>query len=344
MRYKFMWHKLKIQWEKDWLLCFLCLVIALLVFCLLFVGFDTTIGAILSWFLGTCCKKETIEYIAFGIGGALTAIGVSAIQRLALTQIQQNQLTEKGHIDDRFKSAIDHLASDHISARISAFYQFYHLAKDQQNDNFRKSIFEILCSCLRSMPRNKSHLSKENGSFPTEECQTLLNILFKSDDKSVFAEFNADIQRSYLVYTDLTYANLSNATLKSANLSGANFLGANLSKALFLHANISDANLVKTNLSNAMLVLANLSGANLLDANLLGANLLDANLSGADLSGADFQRTQLKGVNLFTTYRIEKADFRGAKIGDRPITKDDIPVDKGEYYADWNPPPKEDTV
>ena len=347
-------------WKKDPLIHSLYLFVGVLGLCLFIVVFLTGKGGIFAWLLNTSGKNETIQFIALGMGGVLAAIGAVAFSHRANAQIEHNKLIEKGHIDERFKSAIQNLGHNEANVRIASFYQFYYLAKDQP-DNFRKSIFDILCSYLRAMPRDRSHLLKSDNELPTEECQTLLNILFKPDDKYVFEKFKADMRKSYLVYTDLSDinlfnaklsgadlsnawlwdtnlayaslsdANLSNANLSSANLSYANLWSTNLSNVSFSHANLSDAHLIHTNLSGVNFVSANLSGAYLVGANLLNATLKKANL----------QRTQLRNVNLMKVHSIENADFRGAKIGDKPITKDDLPVDKGEYYADWNPPPDE---
>ena len=347
---------------------------------------------------GNKAKHETLKFIGFGIGVMVTIIAaifkrpaqVAILNRptqieTSKEQSEHNRLIEKGHVDNRFKSAIENLGNNEASVRIASFYQFYYLAKDQPDD-FRKSVFDILCSYLRAMPRDRSHITKEDKEYPTEECQTLLNVLFKPDDKYVFAKFEVDLRKSYLVRTDLSYVNLSNVNFLNANLSSATFRKANLSRAMLAHTNLSDATLIEANLSAAHLFKTNLSGATLSSANFSGAwlagtnlsnaklahtnlsgamsaaanlssawlvsanfsgsslayaNLLNTKLTGANFSDADLRGTQLKKENLMEVYSIKNADFREAKIGDRPITKDDIPTDKGEYYADWNPPPTE---
>ena len=50
----------------------------------------------------------------------------------------------------------------------------------------------------------------------------------------------------------------------------------------------------------------------------------------------------MKDVKFDDVHTIASADFRGATIGDRLITKDDLPPDKGKYYAEWNPPPEKE--
>ena len=216
--------------------------------------------------LGTKDKKDTLTFIGFGMGGALASINGIALHIRAREQGRNNQLIEKGHFENRFKFASETLKSENSVMLVSAFYQFYYLAKCHNVGDFRKNIFDVLCFYLRRRLKEKSI---------TEECQKLLDILFKSEYRAMFRKFYADLQ--------------------SVN---------------FSHANLSNAD-----------------------------------LSNADLSNANLQKAQLKGANLRDVYSIEKADFRGAKIGDKDITKTDIPNNKGNYYADWtdSPPPKPDT-
>ena len=437
-------------WKKDPLIHSLCLCAGAMGLCLLIVMLLTQKGGIFAWLLGTGSKIETIRFIGIGMGGLLTVMAAIAINNRAKAQIksanaqvENNKLTEKSHIDERFNSAIETLGHERAEVRISAFYQFYYLAKDSQDDNTGRKIFDILCAHLRTMPEDQSHVKKNNRDiFPTEEYQTLLNILFKSEDKFVFGEFHANLQNVNLTHTNLKNANLANADLCDAILEGANFTGANLADSKFTHAKIAyahfiDANLERANLREANLTRAKLIGANLKEANLASANLEHANFVGANLTRAtmahakmkealldqaniknadltaasldnaylvaarledanltgtgfnhanltnanltnanldhtyfanadltnanltsarfmiaDFMNTKLRNVNftntdmlhtnLHSAKNIEGADFREAKMGTKPITKDDIPTDKGEYYAKWNPPPEKE--
>ena len=417
----FFQHQDFVFWRAVMLGIMLLLMLIMFLSVMLVEPISVTVGDM----LGTKSKIETLRFIGIIMGGVFAVIAATVFNHRTAVQIENNKLIEKGHINERFGSATENLGNENSTVRISAFYQFYYLAKDQPDNNFRQSIFEILCSCLRSMPRNKSHSTGEDGEeYPTAECQTLLNILFDSKYCTVFDDngFDPDLQRANLINANLPDANLSNANLSGANLSNArltavNLSGAklwrtnlsnawllvadlsnayfsdanlsnaclldanlsnaylsdaNLSKTNFSRANLSDANLSDANLSDANLSDANLSStnlsktnfsganlsdanlsdanlsktnfsrANLSDANLSDANLSDANLSDANLSDANLQRTQLKGTNLMKVRSIRNADFRGTKIDGRPITKNDLPADKGEYYADWNPPPKKE--
>ena len=361
------------------------LIITLMVMaeCLFFVMFNIY-DAVKAFkvLLGTHNKKETIESIAFGMGGIIAAIVALAVNRRATAQEKNNELVEKGNINERFKSATEHLGHNDPIVRIAAFHQFCYLAKDHEDYNFRMSIFEILCSCLRSMSRDRSHLKEDRKERPTAECQTLLNTLFHPRYNFGFRGFQPDLRRVYLTRANLAQANLAGANLTRANLVKSKLKHANLTSAYCPHADLSDAillnatincahlphaklrnamleradlsnvmlgyadlsgaNFYRSNISNAVLDHANLSGTALVRANLSGARLYLANLSGAHLSGANLSGAKLYEAQLQDVYTIEKANFCGAEMDNKPITKDDIPADKGEYYADWNPPPKKE--
>ena len=150
---------------------------------------------------------------------------------------------------------------------------------------------------------------------------------------------NANLADANFLNTALSDANLSNSNLSGVNFSNASLPDADLSDADLSRANLADAHLADANLANANLSGANLSGAYLANTNLANANLSNTNLSTAYFVGATLQGVQLKGANLQDVSTVEKTDFRGATVDDKPILSEHIPNDKGEYYADWNPPP-----
>ena len=331
----------------------LIIILMVMAECLFFVMFNIY-DAVKAFevLLGTHNKKETIESIAFGMGGIIAAIVALAVNRRAAAQEKNNELVEIGNINERFKSATENLANDDPMVRIAAFYQFYYLTKDHEDPNFRMSIFEILCSCLRSMSSDKSHLKEDGKERPTAECRTLLNVLFHSRYNAGFRRFHPDLQRVYLIRANLALANFSSANLAHANLVESNLKHVSFTYANLAHADLSDANLFNAilnratlphaKLPNVILERADLSDAVLEYANLSGVNFYRAKLSGAKLSGANLSGTKFYGTQLQNVHSIEKANFCEAQIDNRPITKDDIPADKGKYYADWNQPPEKE--
>ena len=118
----------------------------------------------------------------------------------------------------------------------------------------------------------------------------------------------ANLYGANLSWADLTGATLYGADLSRANLSGADLTGATLSGADLSRANLSGADLTGAKLYWADLSRANLSGANLYGADLTGAKLYWADLSRANLSGADLSGADLTGATL------TRADLTGARI------------------------------
>ena len=261
--------------------------------------FLTCKGGVFAILLGTGSKKETIEFIAFGIGGLLAVMGAIAINhraeaqnRIADAQAENNKLIEKGYIDERFKSATENLGNSRPIVRISAFYQFYYLAKNHPDVSFRNHIFDILCAHLRNMTSKNTYRGYEDqGKIkPTEECQTLLNVLFKPEDEYVFNKFHANLQSVYLVNADLEGANLSNAILSYAN---------------FAYARLAEANFTNT-------------------------NLVCADFTDAYLDHAIFHRSNLMDAKLKNVASVRDTDFRWAAV-----TSEQLPINRMNYIADW---------
>ena len=333
----------------------LALWITLALILVIFFGvmFSECVYRIVNGWLGTketetgTSKYETLKFIGLGMSGILVALGAIAINRRAdaqvknvVAQVENNQLIEKGHTNERFKSAIESLGHNDVSVRIASFYQFYHLAKGEEED-LRRNIFEILCSRLRSMPRGISHLMEEDKQErPRAECQTLLDILFQPESEPIFGEFHANLRKAFLMYAGLTNANLVGAEFSGAELMAAFFQNANVSNASFSHANLpkanfKNANLIDTKFIKANLEEANLAGANFTNADFTGANLEYARIENADFTDADFLGAYLTDANLPFVHSIEGANFLWARIRDREISPEDLPTNKGRYFAKW---------
>ena len=342
------------------------ILIVMFVFFALIMFFDSMIVLTEYWF-GINNKTEVLKFIGWGMGGMVIALNGGVLDRRAGAQEKNNELVRQGNDDVRFQNVVTGLGDKKATVRIATFYRFYYLAsKRGQTEGFRKDVFEILCSCLRTISNETSAISNETSAVSNEtsnderdnhkyriyriECQALLDILFKGKFKGNKNK-KQDLVPSKTT-ADLKWAYLAKLDFKEADLSSANLSGADLSDSFLPHVNLSSTILVSTDLSRTTLAHAKLVGAN-----LLGTNLSDAYLFNADFSDAEFDRANLSGANLRlanfsgtkplkaqleNVLSIEKADFYGATINNKPITKDDLPTDKGEYYADWNPPPKKE--
>jgi uncharacterized protein YjbI with pentapeptide repeats len=134
----------------------------------------------------------------------------------------------------------------------------------------------------------------------------------------------ANLSRAKLRGANLSRAKLRGANLSTANLSGANLNGARLNGTSLIGADLRDANLIAADLRWATLrwaILfkadlggANLSGANLSEGYLSWANFSEANLSEANLSWANLSHADLPGANL------SGANFNNADLGEADLT------------------------
>ncbi len=316
-------------------------------------------------------KLEVLKLVGWGISGLIAIFGVVGIFKRAEALDKQNtnnkdahdeqiealnkqhKMIEKGHVHERFKTAIEHLDNERVLVRIAAFNEFYDVAEIEPD--LRKTILNILCTHLRLTTKHKDYKPKEislDGESieirPTEEVQDLLNVLFKPDNKDnfIFADMTADLEDANLRGANLRYAilkyailsgaNLQEADLDEANLQAAAMFDINLKKAslqgtymqeapLFnadlQYAKISRAHLEKAILQEADLQRANLREAYLQHANLQDANLQYANLQKADLQHANLQYTDLQHANLQYA-NLQDANLQGATLFNARINEE----------------------
>ena len=272
---------------------------------LLWVMFFTACGGIFAWFLGTNDKNETITYIGLGLGGVLAAMGAHALNRRAEAVADHNKLVEKGHINERIKVAMESLGHAEPSVRIAAFYQFYHLTKDSKDNDFVKNIFDILCAHLRQITSKKDYRQGEGKSKPTEECQSLLDVLFKNQ-QNLFAGIAAQLRDTYLVGANLREANLQNAFFARADLRGVIFARADLQGVIFANADLRKTHFNDADLRGAWFLFSKAHKASFKDA-----NIKDANFGGGSMHYADLHAAQnLTGEGFITPIEINASDAK----------------------------------
>ncbi|ELZ35755.1 pentapeptide repeat-containing protein [Halorubrum distributum] len=124
-----------------------------------------------------------------------------------------------------------------------------------------------------------------------------------------------DIEQS----TDLSGANLTDATIPHVDLSGADLSGANLTDATIPHVDLSGADLSAADLTGANLFRADFTNATLSGAILIEATLASAELANADLRGADLTDAQILGAD-FTGVKLNNADLSGADLSSADFT------------------------
>ena len=283
---------------------FLLRGIAALFILSIFVMLFPPVKFIFMYLTGTKTKLALLEFIGLGISGIIALFGVGGLLQRATALDKQNKISEEGQVQERFKTATEHLGSEHASVRIAAFNEFCHLVEIKPD--LRKTIFDILCGHLRQTTTDKNYQTKEEYPDtaeskkikPSVEMHDLLDILFKPGKKD-----------------DLIFGGL-NANLRGANLQGASLQEVDLIEADMYNANLQEAYLEKINLQKAYLYRADLKKANLKKANLQEARMWRANLQNANLQMANLQMVDLRLADL------RMADLRQANLCEAEINKD----------------------
>ena len=225
-------------------------------------------GGIFALLLEIESKQETLEFIGLGMGSVLATIGAvvlhqraeaamknaEAMTKNAETAAKNNTLTEEGNIQERFKAAVQSLGHAEPSVRIAAFYQFYHLAEGHSDKNLRRSIMDILCAHLRQITRDDDGSNREQQNEPTEECQSLLDVLFKNPQR-LFADLPANLRGIYIGRANMRLAE-GQINFELADVRRVDFGKAKLSGSSFLFASIGEANFNDADLSGASFMFA----------------------------------------------------------------------------------------
>ena len=296
-------------------------------------------------------KYEVLKFLGIGMGGILIALQAlmsykraKAMEDTAQAQADAVLKTEQGQQQERFRNAIEHLGHKKDSVRLGGAYEIFHLAQD--TEELRQTVLDILCAHIRQTTGEYEYQKKHkvpeevdpeevgDVSKPSEEVQSLLNLLFVQDH-DVFKGLCADLGGSWmsgadlrtarlegavLVGVDLQEAKLTRANLQGANLEGAQLQGANLEGADLQRANVTWTHLERTNLTKANLQEADLTKANLQGANLTGAQLQGTNLTKANLKRADLTKANLKGADLIDA-QLQKAELPLAQLQEAILWK-----------------------
>ena len=271
---------------------------------------------------------EYAKFVTYVFGGFLVLFQImasarraTAAENTAKAMQKTAQSTEKGNIDERFKSAIEHLGHESVSVRLGGIYALHHIA--QEVEGYRERVFVILCAHIRETTTQEAYkprIIESDWEVPTIEIQSILYLLFvKAPGREIYKGLKASLEMANLKGAQLVGAYLKNAILSctilddvdlsKADLQGAYLFMASLQKAELISADLQAANLPCSKLKSSILYKANLQEAVLYKADLQEANLYEANLQGADLQEADlvvakyFNVEQL--LNVKTLYKAK---------------------------------------
>ena len=250
-------------------------LIALLVLAFLALLFVPVAGLNISALLGLSQKSEALKFLGIGAAGILVALNalmsykraremerVAKAQadaageqaRAAKEQARASRDAELGRRHERLHNGVEHLGHDSVAVRLGGAYELFHLAQD--TEALRQPVLDILCAHIRRTTGQDTY-RRRYRSKPSEEVQSLLNLLFTSPH-GICKGLRIDLQGSLL----------NGATLCAAYLCGANLAEAKLQRADLVGAQLQGADM-----SWAHLQVAGLSWARLQGADLVGARL-----------------------------------------------------------------------
>lgn len=220
-------------------------------------------------------------------------------------QSRQIDIQIDKEIDDRFNAAVGLLGSGETSARTGAVYSLYHLAL--QSEKYRREVALILCSHVRSKTREPGY-REENGGHPSNEIQTVVNLLFRGVNGLVglYVEnyedlLPANLSRAYLRGADFMLAECRGADFGWGDLRGAGFWSADCRGADFGEADLRGADFREADCRGVDFRDASCQGVNFWWAECQGVNFVDAGCQGANFEkaicqGADFQWAECQGA------------------------------------------------
>ncbi len=303
------------------------LVLALGAFvCFLFIpGAAYSISAVLS----LQQKADTLKFLGIGAAGILVALNalmsykhareMEAVAkgqadaateqaRASAEQARASRDAERGLRHQRLHYGVEHLGHESIAVRLGGAYELFHLAQD--TESLRQPVLDILCSHIRRTTEQDNYRRRYRSS-PSEEVQSLLNLLFTSP-RGICRGLRIDLQGSWLNGATLCTAYLCGANLAEARLQGADLVGAQLQGADLSWAHLQVAGLSWARLQGADLVGVRLDASNLSRANLQGADLARSMLRGATLGHAQLQGAFIVGAHLQGT-DLAEAQFQGVR-------------------------------
>jgi hypothetical protein len=243
---------------------------------------------------------------------AFWGIAVGIIHGNKQIMRQNNQFVEQIHIQEkqlletRFSSGVGLLGNANESARIGGAYNLCFLA-DEFPKEYLEPVCEILCAHIRTITNNKDY-PENYKEKPSNEVQTIINLLFQKNQKDSLIFFNCrkDLKRTFLNVIDFSGIYINNVDFWGATISNVNFKKALISNVDFVRATIdkgtifNESKLKKVYFNNAVLNDVSFSRARLNDVSYSEAVLVKNHFDNAKFSidSVNFYKTPLAGKNL----------------------------------------------
>jgi len=245
---------------------------------------------------------EYVRTMATVLGGALVVLGLWINNRRVAEQTRQNNITEKGQINTRFKDAATLLGGEHVSTILSGIYALHQIAMETSDNNkdqrgYVTIIHDILCAYIRE--NTATIKNEENGKTwrvnekPAIVIQTILKVLFKNE-RHIYSS----------LITDLSDCVFENIDLDEAHLVGVDFSRTKFIKSRFRNAVFSSCYLEESFIDETDFSLSSFNKV-IFDHSLIK----NSELNKTEINESDFWEVTLTNVS-FVNSKLKKVDFK----------------------------------
>ena len=186
----------------------------------------------------------------------------------------------------------------------------------------------LAISLLRNVVLEEADLEKTNLSGADLKEATLIKANLRGADLSRADLSGADLSRATLIKANLRGADLSGSNLTEVNLKGA-FMDDSIPAPAFMDSALLPDKWNKWNRLTMKGRAVNLENAILRGAHLEGAILFNARLENADLSGASLSGANLSGANLREASGCTEEQLTAARL------LQGATMPNGQKYEDW---------
>ncbi|MFF9580274.1 pentapeptide repeat-containing protein [Streptomyces rubiginosohelvolus] len=217
-------------------------------------------------------------------------------------------LARRGQVTERFRAAVEQLASDKLQVRLGGVYSLEHVLTESPQEH--TAVVDILAGYIRTtthrgpageslaLPheRNQSHDTVAWGTEPPADIQAAVNVLARRPNRNETRR--VDLRSATLPGLSLrhfefsTQPRLSRVFLTSADLRRADLRGVDFRGSILNYAD---------------LCLAWLSEARLDDVGLFAADLRGARLDGTALVATDLRAADLRESHGLTPLQLSMA-------------------------------------
>lgn len=253
----------------------------------------------LSWFVGgetvnSLKGKSRADALNSVRQTVLTAIGgASVLASLAYTA-RSYSLSRRGQVTERFRAAVEQLASGDLEVRLGSVYSLEHVLRESAQEHV--TVVNVLAAFVRNRAqredrhfpwafpeeRNPEAEMPPWGTEQPADIQAAVNVLARRPERP-------EQRRVDLRLVDLTGLSARHFEFETPPrldwmfLTAADLSGADLRGAVFARSILTNAELRRAWLREAQLDYAQLGRADLRRADLQDATLIETGLQGADL-------------------------------------------------------------